>query len=89
MENMIFCQSCGMPLAKDEDYGTNKDGSKNQDYCVYCFKEGKYTNPGETMENMIEFCIPHVVEANKGMTPEEARKSMQEWFPKLKRWKVA
>jgi len=23
-----ICQSCGMPLRKDEDFGTNQDGSK-------------------------------------------------------------
>jgi hypothetical protein len=37
MENMVFCQSCGMPLSKGEDFGTNAGGSKNDDYCVYCY----------------------------------------------------
>ena len=23
-------------------YGTNADGSKNEDYCKYCFENGKY-----------------------------------------------
>lgn len=32
-----FCQSCGMPLTKDEDCGTNGDGSTNFDYCKYCY----------------------------------------------------
>ncbi|MDR1096440.1 MAG: zinc ribbon domain-containing protein, partial [Spirochaetaceae bacterium] len=40
---MVFCQSCGMPLSKDEDFGTNTDGSKNNDYCAYCYKDGKFT----------------------------------------------
>ena len=35
------CQACGMPLTKDEDKGTNADGSKNEDYCIYCFKDGQ------------------------------------------------
>lgn len=87
MENMVFCQSCGMPLAKDEDFGTNLNGTQNKDYCTYCYKDGKFTHE-ITMESMIEFCIPHMVETNKGMTAEAARKSMSEWFPKLKRWKT-
>lgn len=33
-----FCQSCGMPL-NSENLGTNADGSKNEDYCMYCYKE--------------------------------------------------
>ena len=88
MENMIFCQSCGMPLSKDEDFGTNADGSKNNDYCAYCYKDGKF-NEDLTMDGMIERCIPFMVKAKQDMTEEKARKSMQEWFPKLKRWKTA
>ena len=37
-----FCQSCGMPLTKNEDCGTNADGSINFDYCQYCYKEGQF-----------------------------------------------
>jgi hypothetical protein len=36
------CQSCGMPMKTAEEFGTNKDGSKNQDYCVYYFKNGYF-----------------------------------------------
>ena len=51
---MKFCQSCGMPLTQ-EILGTNADGSKNEDYCMYCYKDGKFTQDC-TMEEMIEFC---------------------------------
>ena len=88
MENMVFCQSCGMPLSKDEDFGTNTNDSKNKDYCAYCYKDGKFTQD-VTMEGMIDICVPFMVEANKDMTEEAARKSMREWFPTLKRWKTA
>ena len=88
MDDMIFCQSCGMPLSKDEDYGTNADGSKNNDYCAYCFKDGEFAQD-LTMEGMIELCIQFMVEENKDTTEEAARKSMREWFPTLKRWKTA
>ena len=88
MDNMIFCQSCGMPLSKDEDFGTNTGGSKNNDYCAYCFKDGQFTQD-VTMEDMIELCVPFMVESNKDMTEETARKSMREWLPTLKRWQTA
>ena len=39
-----FCQSCAMPLSSKELYGTNADGCKNEDYCIYCFKDGKFTS---------------------------------------------
>ena len=47
---------------------------------------GQFTFHG-TMEEMIEICVPNMVAANPRMSEEEARKSMLEWFPTLKRWK--
>lgn len=90
MENeMKFCQSCGMPL-NDENRGTNDDGSKNEDYCMYCYQNGKFTNDC-TMDEMIEFCAQFVDEVNKNMpkpmTKEEYKDVMRQYFPMLKRWK--
>lgn len=85
--NNNFCQCCGMPMGDtDEMYGLNADGSKNKDYCSYCFKDGKFTFNG-SMDELIEFCIPNVTSANKGMTDEQARNMMKSFFPTLKRWK--
>ncbi len=85
--NENFCQSCGMPMGPTvELYGTNLDGSKSNDYCKYCFEKGEFSFKG-TMEEMIEICIPHVLENNDDTNEETARKMMLEWFPTLKRWK--
>ena len=62
-----FCQSCGMPLT-DEVLGTNADGSKNEDYCMYCYKVGKFLQDC-TMDEMIEHCAQFVDEVNKGLPP--------------------
>ena len=51
MKHLLFCQSCGMPLT-DEILGTNADGSKNEDYCIYCYRDGKFLQDC-TMEEMI------------------------------------
>ena len=85
--NQKFCQCCGMPMGNSDDlYGTNADGSKNEEYCMYCFENGKVNFSG-TMEEMIEICVPHMVAANPDMNEEKARKIMLEWFPTLKHWK--
>ena len=85
-----FCQSCGMPLT-DEILGTNADGSKNEDYCIYCYKDGKFLQDC-TME-MIAFCAQFVDEVNKNLpqpiTKEEYIAQMQMYFPQLKRWSKA
>ena len=41
MEKLI-CQSCGMPMEDDSVLGTNADGSKNMDYCKYCYDKGEF-----------------------------------------------
>ncbi|MDE5683591.1 MAG: zinc ribbon domain-containing protein, partial [Muribaculaceae bacterium] len=51
---MKFCQSCGMPL-NDEILGTNADNTPNEDYCIYCYKNGKFEQD-LTMEKMIDHC---------------------------------
>lgn len=75
-----------MPLVQPEDHGLNADGSRNEDYCHYCWSEGKFTSE-ETMEEMIESCVPHVSEGNPFPDADSARAAMKELFPKLRRWK--
>lgn len=83
-----YCQCCGMPMgANDKLYGTEVNGDKSQDYCKYCYDQGKFTCDC-TMEEMIEFCITPMTESNPNMSAEQARAMMQKVFPSLKRWKV-
>lgn len=47
------CQSCGMPLAKDElGGGTEKDATKSSMYCSHCYMNGEFTLPNLTVEEM-------------------------------------
>lgn len=86
-ENKRFCQSCGMPMAKKEEFGTNADGSQNDDYCCYCYQHGAFTGD-MTMEDMIAFNLKFNEENGHPLgSQEEARKMMEQWFPTLKRWK--
>ena len=84
-----FCQSCGMPLS-NEILGTNADGSKNEDYCIYCYKDGQFLQEC-TMDEMIEHCAQFVDEVNKNLprpiTKEEYVAQMKMYFPQLKRWR--
>ena len=87
MEQRI-CQSCAMPLTKEDELGTNADGSKNGEYCRYCFDNGHYAKE-ETMEEMIEFCVPFALEAGVYKDANAARADMLRFFPTLKRWRKA
>ena len=90
-KEMKFCHSCGMPLT-DEVLGTNADGSKNEDYCIYCYKDGKFLQDC-TMDEMIEYCAQFINTVNEGLpnpiTKEEYIGQMKMYFPNLKRWRKA
>lgn len=79
-----ICQSCGMPIENDNQLGSNLDGSLNQDYCKYCFKEGKFIDD-VSMEKYIDMCSQFGAQA--GMTNNEMRAFCEKLFPTLKRWK--
>lgn len=84
MENQEYCQSCGMPMT-DELYATNSDGTKNEDYCSHCYNDGEFTQDF-TVNEMIEFCIPKVVE-NTDMDEQSVTIMLNKFIPQLKRWK--
>ena len=49
-----ICQSCCMPLNEDELCGTEVDGEKSRDYCIYCYKDGEFTRSDSTLDMMID-----------------------------------
>ena len=71
-----LCQSCAMPMESLDLHGTNADSSKNQDYCHYCYKDGAFTK-NETMEEMIETCVPFVSKGNPWLDTRSGDSSMQ------------
>lgn len=73
-----------MPIEKEEQYGTNKDGSKNQDYCIYCYKNGDFVDD-VSMEKYIEMNVEFASQA--GFTKEQMKAHCEKVFPTLKRWK--
>lgn len=85
-ENYLFCQSCGMPLTENEHLGTEKDGEVSYNYCTYCYQDGSFTD-NHTMEEMIDVCLKLGGDSGMFENKDEARKTMLEWFPTLKRWK--
>lgn len=79
----IICQSCGMPITNTGQFWTNNDWSKNEDYCIYCYKDWKFIDD-VSMEEYIDMCSQYWEQA--GMTNEEMKIYCTKLFPTLKRW---
>ena len=78
------CQSCGMPLRRDEKGGgTNADGSKNAMYCSHCYEAGRFTLP--------DISAAEMQQRVKGKLRESGLPGAAVWvltrkIPKLARW---
>lgn len=80
----LICQCCGMPL---EDVSTSKepDGSYNEDYCKWCYTDGKFAYT--SLEVLTDFLVEHM--SSEQFPPEQARAYFNEQLPRLKHWKKA
>lgn len=81
----VDCQSCGMPINEEKLFGTEKEGVRSNEYCMYCYEDGEFRQAGITLEDMINICVPHMKE--DGMSEEEARTILKQFLPTLKRWR--
>ena len=75
-----------MPMDKAELFGTNKDGTRSNEYCTYCFQNGKFREPEMTLQQMIDKCVSIMLQRNI-MAEAHARELMAGTIPNLKRWK--
>ena len=77
----LICQCCGMPL-EDDIMAKETDGSINEDYCKWCYKDGNFTY--NDMESLISFCENTM--SNENFTRAQVRDYMSNLLPKLKHW---
>lgn len=79
-----FCQSCGMPKVQDpKGGGTNKDGTKSDKYCSYCYENGKFTRDFTDVSQMLDLVNDMLKKMGYG--------AVKRWFytshiPRLERW---
>jgi len=84
-----ICQSCGMPMAKQDEFGTNSDGSKSNDYCCFCFQDGNFNDGCTTAEQKSDH-IARIVGKIKGTSENQLKDEAKKYLPllkELKRWK--
>lgn len=78
----LICQCCGMPL-DDTTISKETNGSFNEEYCKWCYSNGKYTY--DNMDDLIDFCAEHMV--NENWSFEQVRSYLTDRLTKLKYWK--
>ncbi|MFA5109550.1 MAG: zinc ribbon domain-containing protein [Patescibacteria group bacterium] len=68
-----FCQACGMPLVKKEDFA---GGDENSNFCVYCVNaDGTVKSCDEIFEGGVQYFMAQL-KGNRKMAEKMTRKNM-------------
>ena len=78
----LICQCCGMPL-DDTLISKEKSGVFNEDYCKWCYSDGKYAYTD--MDALIDVCVKHM--PSEQFSEDQARAYMKSILPNLSYWK--
>lgn len=75
-----------MPISEEfNNFGSATDGSPVSEYCMFCYKDGDFTNPDQTVDGMVQSSIDFMT-SNLGFSAEEATQMSNDVIPGLKRW---
>ncbi len=79
----LICQCCGMPLTDDSFISREKDNSFNEDYCKWCYSDGKFLY--NDLDSLLDFLTDNI--SNKNWSSEQVREHFSKLLPTLKHWK--
>lgn len=79
----LVCQCCGMPLEDDSSISREPDGGFNEDYCKWCYNDGKFAYT--SLEQLTDFLVEHM--SSEQFPPEQARAYFTQMLPTLNHWK--
>lgn len=80
----LVCQCCGMPLNEDTLISREPDGSYNEDYCKWCYAEGKFAY--QSKEDLLDFLVGHMPNPDH-LADDERRLQFESYLSQLKHWK--
>ena len=80
----LICQCCGMPLNEDSLISKETDGNYNEDYCKWCYADGKFVY--QSKESLIDFLVSHMPNPDQ-LEEQERRAQFELCLSQLKHWK--
>lgn len=79
-EEYKCCQSCSLPWKNDP----NPDEREHEIYCALCYKDGDFTNPNQTLEEMEKYVFEMALEHTR-YAPFLIKQHVKK-IKKLERW---
>lgn len=75
-----------MPLeASFNNFGIDAEGFPISEYCMFCYQNGAFTNPAQTVDEMVQSSIDYMT-ANLGFERDQATRMSNDVIRGLKRW---
>ena len=80
----LVCQCCGIPLNDDGMISKEPDGSFNEDYCKWCYTDGRFAYASK--DSLLDYLVSHI--PNPENTPAADRRiQFDGYLSQLKHWK--
>lgn len=79
----LVCQCCGMPLNDDGMISKEMDGSFNEDYCKWCYTNGKFTYGSK--DSFLDFLVGHMPNPDN-LSESERREKYNSYLSQLRHW---
>lgn len=80
----LVCQCCGMPLNDDDFISHESDGSYNEEYCKWCYTNGKFTYASK--DTLLDYLVSHMPNP-ENLEENERRRQFDSYLSLLKHWK--
>ncbi|MBQ7175032.1 MAG: helix-turn-helix domain-containing protein [Lachnospiraceae bacterium] len=80
----LICQCCGMPLNEDDMISREPDGSFNEDYCKWCYADGRFAYNSKA--GLLDFLISHMPNPDN-VSDAQRRMQYDMYLSQLKHWK--
>ncbi len=74
-----------MPLNEDAFISREKDGSYNEDYCKWCYAEGKFVY--QSRESLLDYLVEHMPNPDN-LGVDDRRAQFNIYLSQLKHWMV-
>ena len=80
----LISQCCGMPLNEDDMISREPDGSFNEDYCKWCYADGRFAYNSKA--GLLDFLISHMPNPDN-VSDAQRRMQYDMYLSQLKHWK--
>lgn len=82
------CESCGYPLRREPDHGTEADGSISGLFCTVCYQNGEFVHEASDIAEFLTKAAPDIAKY-RGGSVGKIKLTLKKDLKKVARWSGA